>query len=108
VVANVVRNAVVHTDDDVPIAVTVSVAHDASVVIEVRDEGAGMSPELVARVTQRFVRADPSRSRQRGGSGLGLSIAEAAVAAHGGAFRIDSRPGNGTTVTITLPAAAAP
>lgn len=103
VLANVVRNAVVHTEDDVPIFVGVRAEPDA-VLIEVRDEGAGMSPELVDRVTERFVRADPSRSRQQGGSGLGLSIAESAVAAHGGQLRVDSRLGAGTTVTITLPA----
>lgn len=104
VLANVVANAVVHTDPDVP--VTISVRHvDDRVVVEVRDEGPGMPADVVERVTERFYRADPARSRRRGGSGLGMAIVDAAVAAHGGTVRIDSTEGRGTTVTVELPAA---
>jgi two-component system OmpR family sensor kinase len=60
-----------------------------------------MPAEVAARVTERFYRADPARSR---GSGLGLAI----VGAHGGAVEIDSAPGSGTTVRITLPIASTP
>ena len=67
------------------------------------DHGAGMSPDVAARVTQRFYRADPACARDRGGSGLGMAIADAAVAAHGGAIGIESALGRGTTVTVTLP-----
>lgn len=104
VVANVVGNALVHTDGPVHLRSH----HDAGrAVVEVSDEGDGIPPEMVEHVTERFVRADPSRSRQRGGSGLGLAIVDAAVSAHGGTVEIRSTPGAGTTVRLDLPAAAA-
>ena len=72
-------------------------------MVAVVDHGPGMPPDVAARVTQRFYRADAARSRHRGGSGLGMSIADAAVAAHGGTIAVDSVLGAGTTVTVTLP-----
>ncbi|MEZ5165788.1 MAG: ATP-binding protein [Acidimicrobiales bacterium] len=68
----------------------------------VSDDGVGMDPEIVDRITERFF-ADRSRSRQKGGSGLGLAIVDAVVAAHGGTLGIESAPGAGTTVTVALP-----
>ena len=101
VVANVVNNAIVHTTDDVPISIDVT-EDDEGGRITVRDAGAGMSPEIVERATERFYRADPARSRHRGGSGLGLAIVDASVAAMGGSVTIDSRLGEGTTVSMTF------
>jgi two-component system OmpR family sensor kinase len=75
------------------------------VTLEVDDRGPGMTPEIAERVTERFFRADPARSRHRGGSGLGLSIVDATVSAHGGSVSIDSVLGRGTTVTLSMPAA---
>jgi two-component system OmpR family sensor kinase len=63
-----------------------------------------MDSEVAERVTERFFRADPARSRHRGGSGLGLSIVDATVSAHGGSVDIDSEKGRGTTVRLTMPA----
>jgi two-component system OmpR family sensor kinase len=103
VVGNVVGNALVHTDGDVPIAIRVQ-SSDGMVVLEVDDLGQGMTTEVAERVTERFFRADPARSRHRGGSGLGLAIVDAAVAAHGGSVDIDSEHGRGTTVRLTMPA----
>ncbi|MFN3216973.1 MAG: sensor histidine kinase [Acidimicrobiales bacterium] len=112
VLGNVVSNAIVHTDSDVPVVVRVTRessdepgAPGAVIVIHVVDRGSGMSAEVAARVTERFFRADPARSRHRGGSGLGLSIVDAAVAAHGGSVEIESADGEGTTVRLVLPAA---
>ena len=102
VIANIVGNALVHTAPDVPVELG-AVAADGTARITVTDHGAGMSPEVAARVTQRFYRADPARARDRGGSGLGMAIADAAVAAHGGTISIESALGRGTTVTVTLP-----
>ena len=102
VVANVVGNALVHTESDARIAIRV-VEGDELVTLEVEDAGSGMPVEVAERVTERFYRADPARSRHRGGSGLGLSIVDAAIAAHGGAVAIDSEPGRGTCVRLTLP-----
>ncbi|HEX4904096.1 MAG TPA: HAMP domain-containing sensor histidine kinase [Acidimicrobiales bacterium] len=102
VLANLVTNAVVHTDAGTPVEVRAHRVGDDAVV-EVADRGAGMSPEVAARAFERFYRADVSRSRHRGGSGLGLAIVEATVTAHGGAVHLDSRPGAGTTVRVVLP-----
>jgi two-component system OmpR family sensor kinase len=106
VLANVVGNALVHTP--LGSAIELHLRRDgACAVVDVVDHGPGMPPEIVARVTERFFRADPSRTRHRGGSGLGLSIADAAIDAHGGDIRVQSIAGVGTTVRITLPVGAA-
>ena len=104
VIANVVGNALVHTPAATPIELRVT-GSGQSARIAVIDHGPGMTPEDAARVTQRFYRADPARTRDRGGSGLGMSIADAAVNAHGGEIAVDSAVGRGTTVTVTLPLA---
>ncbi len=75
--------------------------------IEVRDTGPGMPDEDARRVFERFYRADAARSRTRGGSGLGLSIVAAIVAAHGGTVSAASTPGEGLVVTVLLPVGAA-
>lgn len=72
-------------------------------VLTVRDEGIGMDEETVANVFARFYRAEQSRST--GGYGLGLSIAKKIVDAHGGKITVDSRPGKGSTFTVSLPLA---
>jgi len=102
VIANVVGNALVHTPPGTPIELRVH-AGDGHARIAVVDHGPGMPADVAARVTQRFYRADPARARHRGGTGLGMSIADAAVAAHGGTIAVDSVEGRGTTVTVTLP-----
>jgi two-component system OmpR family sensor kinase len=102
VIANIVSNALVHTDSPVHLR---SADDGGRAVVEVTDEGDGMPPEILERVTERFFRADPSRSRQRGGSGLGLAIVDAAMAAHGGAIDITSTPGHGTTIRLSFPPA---
>ncbi|MEZ5295248.1 MAG: HAMP domain-containing sensor histidine kinase [Ilumatobacteraceae bacterium] len=102
VVANVVGNAVVHTDPGTPIHITTA-GDDQGVTLTVRDEGGGMPQDVADRVTERFFRADPSRTRHRGGSGLGLAIVDATVAAHGGTVTIDSQPDVGTAVSLWFP-----
>ena len=69
----------------------------------VSDTGSGMSAEELARVFDRFYRGEQSRSRGTGGVGLGLSIAQTIIGAHHGTIAIDSEPGKGTTVRVTLP-----
>jgi two-component system OmpR family sensor kinase len=105
VIGNVVGNALVHTDDGVPVTIRVRIDDDRgpAAVLEVIDQGSGMPREVAARVKERFFRADPARSRNRGGSGLGLAIVDAAVAAHGGTVEIDSVDGRGTTVRLMFP-----
>jgi signal transduction histidine kinase len=69
----------------------------------VSDTGVGIAADLLPRVMDRFVRADPSRSRATGGSGLGLPIARSIVEAHGGTIRLESEEGQGTRAIIELP-----
>src|SRR6478672_4250254 len=107
VVGNLVGNALVHTPAGTPVSVRV---HNGSgrAVVEVHDDGPGMTPDVAARAFERFSRADASRSRHAGGAGLGLAIVRAIVVAHGGAVALESAPDAGTTVRVELPRAAAP
>ena len=105
VVANLLGNALVHTPPTATVTVSVAAA-DGCGLLSVADDGPGMAPEEAARAFERFYRADPSRSRHQGGSGLGLAIVDATVRAHGGEVRLESTPGAGTTVTISLPGPA--
>ena len=104
VVDNVLANVRRHT----PQATTTTIRLDArggSAVLQVADDGPGMAPHDAARAFERFYRADPSRSRSSGGAGLGLAIVHDIVVAHRGETRLDTAPGRGLTVTITLPLA---
>jgi signal transduction histidine kinase len=75
--------------------------------IRVTDTGIGIDPKDLPRIFERFYRADSSRSRATGGSGIGLSIARAIIEAHGGSIRAASAPGKGSELVITLPGSAA-
>ena len=84
--------------------VTVTVSHSGgNATVEVADDGPGLSAEEAAHIFDRFYRADPSRSRQHGGAGLGLSIVTSIIGAHGGTVAAAPRPGGGTCFTITIP-----
>jgi signal transduction histidine kinase len=74
-------------------------------VITVTDEGAGIAPEHLPHLGERFFRVDAARTRGKGGAGLGLSICKSIVEAHNGQMTIDSAPGHGTSVTIIIPRA---
>jgi signal transduction histidine kinase len=75
--------------------------------IRVTDTGIGIDPEDLPRIFERFYRADSSRSRATGGSGIGLSIVRAIIEAHGGSIHAASEPGKGSEFVITLPRNAA-
>ena len=107
VISNVVGNALVHTEPDVAVTLRVAQRERTGHRSTWRTPVKGMPREVAERATERFYRADPARSRHRGGSGLGLSIVDAAVAAHGGTVTIDSAPDRGTTVRLTFPAVPA-
>jgi signal transduction histidine kinase len=78
---------------------------DANALLEVSDTGIGIAAEHLPHLGERFYRVDKSRSREAGGSGLGLSIARGIAIAHGGTLTLKSTPDQGTTVTIKLPLA---
>jgi two-component system, OmpR family, sensor kinase len=105
VVGNLLSNAVSHT----PAASAVTVrlrGEPPEAVIEVADQGQGLTPEQSERVFERFYRADSARSRRSGGgTGLGLAIVAALVAAHRGTVEVDSVPGKGATFRVRLPLA---
>lgn len=73
--------------------------------LTVSDQGEGIAPEHIPRLTERFYRVDPSRSRSQGGTGLGLAIVKYIVERHRGRLSIESRLGHGTTVQVSLPLA---
>jgi two-component system, OmpR family, sensor kinase len=104
VVGNLLSNARAHTPADAPVTVR-TLSRDGEAVIEVADRGPGLVPEHAARVFERFFRADPSRARASGGSGLGLSIVSSIAEAHGGRAEVESVPGRGATFRVVLPLA---
>jgi two-component system, OmpR family, phosphate regulon sensor histidine kinase PhoR len=85
------------------VQVSVEATDTGWVLIAIRDEGDGIGPEHLPRLTERFYRADTSRSRAAGGTGLGLSIVKHIVERHRGRFDIISRQGAGTTASLMLP-----
>ena len=102
VVGNVVRNSLIHTPPSTPVEVRLESA-DGHAVLSVVDHGPGLPAGQEQLVFEPFHRADPGRSRDRGGSGLGLSIVAAVVAAHGGTVAALPTPGGGATFRIELP-----
>lgn len=98
--ANVLENAVKYSSEGGRITVALKRENDCAIV-SVDDEGMGIDPEDHEKVFERFYRSDKARSTP--GTGLGLSIVKAVVEAHGGRVRLESEPGNGTTVIISLP-----
>ena len=79
-----------------------------SVVITVEDSGVGIAPEDQPKIFERFYRVDKARSREQGGAGLGLAIAQWIVTQHRGSIAVESRPGAGAIFRVTLPMIAAP
>jgi two-component system OmpR family sensor kinase len=102
VLGNLLQNARRHTPPETPVHVRVY-GDDIEAVIEVADEGPGMSADDASRVFERFWRSDPSRARTSGGAGLGLAIVAAIADAHGGRAEVQTAPGEGATFRIHLP-----
>lgn len=102
---NLIGNAIDYTPPSGSVTVSAQGAGRGWVEIGVSDTGAGIAPEEVSRVFERFYRSDRSRERAHGHSGLGLAIVREIVEAHGGRVAVESRPGAGTTFRFTVPAA---
>jgi two-component system OmpR family sensor kinase len=111
VLDNLLTNAAMHTPAGTKVRLEVSatgsgqavgVGSSGTAVVRVCDSGPGIPAADQERVFDRFYRVDKARSRDRGGSGLGLAVARSLVRAHGGTIEVTSRPGS-TTFTIRLP-----
>ncbi len=107
VIDNLLANVRAHTPPGTTSTVRVDQDGETAVIV-VKDAGPGMATEEAERVFERFYRADASRARSHGGSGLGLSIVAAIVTAHGGTVSAKSALGEGMAVTVRLPVIAEP
>jgi signal transduction histidine kinase len=105
ILRNLLRNAVTHTPAGGRIDVSAA-AGERQVTVEECDTGHGIEPQHLPHIFDRFYRADPARSRNTGGSGLGLAVVKNLVEAHGGTISVSSAVERGTTFTFTLPIAA--
>jgi two-component system heavy metal sensor histidine kinase CusS len=101
-VGNLVSNAVAHTPPGGSVVLATN-AEAATIRIEVSDTGAGIPPEALPRVFDRFFRVDQSRSQASGGTGLGLAIVQSIMLLHSGKVEIASQLGQGTRVTLRMP-----
>jgi two-component system phosphate regulon sensor histidine kinase PhoR len=104
VLHNLIGNAMKYGRAGTPVTVRLWRDPAGMVRISVSDEGEGIAPEHIPRLTERFYRVDPGRSRAAGGTGLGLAIVKHIIERHRGRFDVASTVGKGTTVTILLPA----
>ena len=107
---NLVDNAIKYAREDSEIRITARRARsgvgDTAVVIAVRDQSEGIARNHLPRLTERFYRVDPARSRSLGGTGLGLAIVKHIVSRHRGRLSIESELGKGSTFSVVLPAAS--
>jgi two-component system OmpR family sensor kinase len=99
VVMNLISNAIQHNPQGCEIAVSLKQGG----IIEIADNGIGIPEESLPHIFDRFYRVDKSRTREQGGAGLGLSIAQSLVEAHNGTISASSMAGSGATFTIKLP-----
>lgn len=98
----VVKNAIQHTPEDGAITIK-SLSKQSNVIIKISDTGIGISEEDQALIFQKLYRVDSARSKETGGSGLGLSIARRIIQLHNGTIEVKSKLGEGSTFIITIP-----
>ena len=104
-VRNLVDNSLKYASQTDPVDVELKLDEDRAVVT-VTDHGEGIDPEHIPHLTRRFYRTDPGRSRAAGGTGLGLAIVKHVVERHRGRLDVESRRGQGTSVTVRIPTVA--
>jgi signal transduction histidine kinase len=105
---NLLDNATRHSPPGGVVTLTAAEPRPGVLSVQVDDQGSGFPPNFLPHAFDRFHRADDARSRDDGGSGLGLSIVRAVARAHGGEATARNRPGGGATVVIELPVAGLP
>lgn len=106
VIQNIVDNSMKYMDKKTKRIDIVLSESPGEAVVRISDNGAGIDPEALPHIFDRFYRADPSRSGSSGGSGLGLAIVKQIVEEHRGRVWAESEPGAGTSIIFTLPKAA--
>ena len=99
---NLLHNSIKFTPENGSITITL-IQDDNKAVCRISDTGIGISTEDMAHIFERFYKADKSRDRSLGGSGLGLSLVKKIVELHGGTVSVESEPEKGSTFTVTLP-----
>jgi two-component system phosphate regulon sensor histidine kinase PhoR len=104
VLMNLIENAIKYGKDSGNIIASIYKTDDKHVLIEISDDGIGISEEHLPRIFERFYRADRGRSRNVGGTGLGLAICKHIVEAHGQSMHVRSKPDIGTTIGFSLDA----
>jgi len=102
VLVNLVSNSIKYSRKGGTILLS-SFENEADIIIRVKDEGLGIPTEDLPFIFERFYRVDQSRDKETGGAGIGLTITKEIVEAHGGKITIDSNPGHGTDVVVSLP-----
>ena len=100
---NLIDNALKYGGSDTMVDVSLELSPQGRVLVTIADKGAGIAPEHLPRLTERFYRVDAGRSRAAGGTGLGLAIVKHIVERHRGRLDLSSELGAGTTATIILP-----
>jgi two-component system phosphate regulon sensor histidine kinase PhoR len=103
---NLIHNAIKYGREGGTVTVTLD-QRDGQIIAAIRDEGEGIEPSAIPRLTERFYRVDVKRSRERGGTGLGLAIVKHIINRHQGRLSIESAKGVGSTFTVHLPPAPA-
>jgi two-component system heavy metal sensor histidine kinase CusS len=101
--SNLLSNALRYTSAGGAVTLSAGQVRDGASVLRVTDTGAGIAPEHLPRLGDRFYRVDPSRSDGSGGAGLGLAIVRSIMALHRGELLIESEPGRGTAVSLVFP-----
>jgi two-component system phosphate regulon sensor histidine kinase PhoR len=108
VLINLSDNAIKYNNPGGHVELVARLLPSGAVKVSVVDDGIGVAPEHIPRLTERFYRVDKSRSRVQGGTGLGLAIVKHILGAHQQQLVVESSPGRGSTFGFTLPTVAAP
>jgi PAS domain S-box-containing protein len=104
ILLNLLSNAIKFTHAGGSVSVSAGMTGSGEIQLAVTDTGIGIKPSALGKVFQPFYQIDHAATRAKGGTGLGLAISKHLTELHGGAIAIDSKPGIGTTVMVTLPA----
>ncbi|MEM8844405.1 MAG: phosphate regulon sensor histidine kinase PhoR [Pseudomonadota bacterium] len=102
-IQNVIENAVKYSPINTLVSIILNKTDTSGPVLRIKDQGEGVEPSQIRRLTERFYRVDKGRSRDMGGTGLGLSIVKHVMERHGGQLLIQSEIGEGTTVELHFP-----